>query len=91
MDAMTAVPMPRSRLLRAYAQEARAEILRYLREPAFLRQFKAQPGEYFELDAPIALLSTTADEPLDQAPARAVRVTTAGIIHHEGMWTGNNR
>jgi len=62
-----------------------------LREPAFLRQFKAKPGEYFELDAPIALFSTTVDEPLDQPPARAVRVTTAGIIHHEGMWTGNNR
>jgi hypothetical protein len=62
-----------------------------LREAAVLREFTAQPGQYFELNAPIALLSTTADEPVDTTPNRLVRITTAGIIHHEGMWTGNIR
>ena len=36
MDAIAILPMPRGRLLRAYAEEARCEILRYLRNPGFL-------------------------------------------------------
>lgn len=60
-----------------------------LREPVYLRQFTAKPGQLFNLEDQIALFSTTADEPINEAPARQVRITTAGIIHHDQMWTGN--
>jgi ABC-2 type transport system permease protein len=36
MDAVFDAPMPRGRLARAYLQEARSEVLRYLRNPGFL-------------------------------------------------------
>ena len=61
-----------------------------LREPAYLRQFSARPGQLFNLDDRIALFSTTPDEPLDEAPTRQLRITTAGIIHHDQMWTGSH-
>jgi ABC-2 type transport system permease protein len=36
MDAMFHTPMPRARVARAYLQETRSEVLRYLRNPGFL-------------------------------------------------------
>ncbi|MBA3056062.1 MAG: hypothetical protein FP826_14305 [Sphingomonadales bacterium] len=59
-----------------------------LREPAFLRAITAKPGDFTAVDAPLALFSSTPDEPLDEAPARPVRVTVAGIMHHDAMWSG---
>jgi hypothetical protein len=59
-----------------------------LREPTWLRAIDVTPGQFCALDQRIALFSTDPDEPLDQAPARAVRTALAGIIHHAGMWTG---
>ena len=47
MDVATTVPMPRARLLRAYAEEARAEVLRYLREPAFLLPIMLFPAAFY--------------------------------------------
>lgn len=58
------------------------------REAAFLRRIEVRPGSFAEVDTLIALFSTTSDEPLDEAPARALRTTVAGIMHHEGMVTG---
>ncbi len=40
-------PMPRARVLRAYAQEARSEVLRYLREPAFLLPIMLFPAVFY--------------------------------------------
>ena len=60
-----------------------------LREPAFLRRFEAVPGQFITLDDQVALFSSTPDEPLDAAPARSLRFTIAGIIHHEAMWSGS--
>ena len=47
MDAIATLPMPRSRLLRAYAEEARCELLRYLREPAFLLPIMLFPAVFY--------------------------------------------
>lgn len=47
MDAVATAPMPRARLLRAYAEEARCELLRYLREPAFLLPIMLFPAVFY--------------------------------------------
>ena len=47
MDAVATLPMPRGRLLRAYAEEARCEVLRYLREPAFLLPIMLFPAVFY--------------------------------------------
>ena len=48
MDAIAAhVGMPRTRLLGAYATEARCELLRYLREPAFVLPIMLFPAVFY--------------------------------------------
>ncbi|MBS0476657.1 MAG: hypothetical protein JSR28_16120 [Proteobacteria bacterium] len=59
-----------------------------LRESAFLRSIETRPGDFTAVDQSIALLSTTPDEPLDEPPSRAARVTIAGILPHERMFSG---
>lgn len=58
-----------------------------LREPVILREFKVQLGEYCEVGQLIALFSTTTDEDLNAESARDIRTATAGIIHHDGLWS----
>lgn len=60
-----------------------------LREPAYLRAVYGARGEVLEVGELLALFSSAPDEDLSQAPARAVRFATAGIVHHEGLWTGS--
>jgi hypothetical protein len=38
----------------------------------------------------LAIFSSEPDEPLDGAPARPLRITTAGIAHHSDMWSASN-
>ena len=59
-----------------------------VRETAILRRIEARPGDFVGIDSLVALFSTEPDEPLDQPAARALRVTVAGIMHHDGMLTG---
>jgi hypothetical protein len=61
-----------------------------MREAAVLRALDVKPGQDVKLEELVAVFSTTPDESLDEAPARQVRVTVAGIVHHEDMWTGTN-
>ncbi|GLS21918.1 hypothetical protein GCM10007874_49350 [Labrys miyagiensis] len=58
-----------------------------MREPAFLREIKATPGQLYAVDELLAIFSTEPEESLDQSPARGVRVTVAGIMHYPGMWS----
>jgi hypothetical protein len=60
-----------------------------LREKAYLRRIEPRPGDFIELDASVALFSNSPDEPLDVTPGRPLRVTVAGILHHDGMHSGN--
>ncbi len=60
-----------------------------LREALVLREWKVERGDYCELGHLIALFSTTADEDLTAEQARDIRFATAGIIHHDGLWTGS--
>ena len=60
-----------------------------LREPVFLRKLNVARGQLCELGELVALFSNEADESLSAAPVRDIRLTVAGIIHHDGLWTGN--
>jgi hypothetical protein len=57
------------------------------REPAFVRRVLLAPGELCAPGDLIAVLSTTLEEPDDGAAVRALRVTAAGILGHEAMWS----
>jgi hypothetical protein len=59
-----------------------------LREAAFLRRLDVARGQLCNLGEPIALFSTEPDEILAVEQAREIRFSVAGIIHHDGMWTG---
>jgi pyruvate/2-oxoglutarate dehydrogenase complex dihydrolipoamide acyltransferase (E2) component len=60
-----------------------------LREKAVLRAYRLACGESCKVGEVIAVFSTDPDETLDQPAQRGIRLATAGIIHHSGMWTGN--
>ncbi len=57
-----------------------------LREPARLRQRLAEAGAAIPPSAPLALLSTRTDTPLDGVPVRGLRCTVAAILHHADWW-----
>jgi hypothetical protein len=60
-----------------------------LREAAWLRKLELAPGKFSQLDEEMAVFSTSPDEDISQPAARTVRTTVAGIVHHDGMWTGS--
>jgi hypothetical protein len=62
-----------------------------MRENAWLREINLSPGQFYTLGDLVAVFSSDPEESLDQPVARGVRVTVAGIMHHDGMWTGGNR
>jgi len=61
-----------------------------MREKLVLREFRLACGQPCKVGELIAVFSTGADEATDQPAQRGIRFTTAGIIHHGGMWTGND-
>ena len=54
-----------------------------VRERVWLRRLAVTEGDEAAVGATLAQLSTTADEPLDGGPARAVRIAIAGIMTTE--------
>jgi hypothetical protein len=63
-----------------------------LRENVFLRELLVSPGQRCKTGEMLAVFGTTANESIDQATAqRGLRYATAGIIHHDKMWTGSDR
>lgn len=58
------------------------------RERAILRRLEIAPGLTSEVDQLIGLFTTDPDEPLDGPAERGLRVAVAGIMHHDGMLTG---
>jgi hypothetical protein len=60
-----------------------------LREAAWLRKLSAEPGQFCHLDEVLAVFTTDPEEDLNGPAARAVRITVAGIVHHDDMWTGS--
>jgi hypothetical protein len=60
-----------------------------MREAAWLRRLDLAPGRFSALDEVMAIFSTSPDEAVDHPVTRAIRTTVAGIVHHDGMWTGS--
>jgi hypothetical protein len=60
-----------------------------VREKVWLRKTLIVPGEACEIGQLLAIFSQTQDDPEDEAPARPLRITTAGIAHHPGMWSAS--
>jgi pyruvate/2-oxoglutarate dehydrogenase complex dihydrolipoamide acyltransferase (E2) component len=60
-----------------------------MRESVVLREFHVTRGQACKVGELIAVFSTVADETKDRSAQRGVRIATAGILHHSGMWTGN--
>ncbi len=54
-----------------------------------LRKLNVDRGQLCELGELVALFSNQADEPLSATPVRDIRFAVAGILHHDGLWTGN--
>ena len=59
-----------------------------IRERVVLRALTYAAGDSAEVADLLALFTSDADEPIDGAPARAVRFATAGIVRHAEMWSG---
>ncbi len=59
-----------------------------LREPAWLRHLAVQPGDDIGLVELIARFSSDQDEPQDGPVSRPLRIATASIMHHAGMFSG---
>jgi hypothetical protein len=57
-----------------------------MRERVWLRRLIVTPGTDVEVGAALACFSTVPGEPLDGEPARAARVTIAGIIDQSDWW-----
>lgn len=62
-----------------------------VREKLWLRNTFVAPGASCDVGAMLALFSTEQDESLEGTPARAIRITTAGIAHHQGLWSASNQ
>jgi hypothetical protein len=60
-----------------------------MREAAWLRKLDLAPGKFLQLEEEIAIFSTSPDEDINQPVTRPIRTTVAGIVHHDGMWTGS--
>jgi hypothetical protein len=62
-----------------------------MREAAWLRRLDLAPGKVAQVDEVMAVFSTSPDEDIGEPAARVVRTTVAGIVHHDGMWTGSQQ
>lgn len=56
------------------------------REKACLREVLVAPGADVKVGDLLARVTTAADEPLAQEPARALRITVAGIVDPAEWW-----
>lgn len=62
-----------------------------MRDRVWLRKLAVAPGDDIEVGALVALFSTEADETLEAEPARAARVTIAGILDESDWWLEDAR
>ncbi len=62
-----------------------------VREKARLQKMLVVPGDNCDVGQLMAIFSAEHDEPGEEGPARPLRITTAGINHHSGMWSASDR
>jgi len=62
-----------------------------VREKVWLRKTLVVPGDACEIGQLLAVFSQAQDDPDDGVPARPLRITTAGIARHPGMWSAGEQ
>ena len=62
-----------------------------VREKVWLQKLFIVTGGSYDVGQLMAVFSTEQDDPGEEAPARPLRITTAGIAHHSGMWSAGDR
>jgi pyruvate/2-oxoglutarate dehydrogenase complex dihydrolipoamide acyltransferase (E2) component len=61
------------------------------REKIWLQKLLVVPGDNCDVGQLMAVFSAEQDDPGEGAPARPLRITTAGIAHHAGMWSTSDQ
>ncbi len=61
------------------------------REKVWLQKMVVAPGDSCDVGQLMAFFSAEQDDPGEGVPARPLRITTAGIAHHAGMWSTGDR
>lgn len=62
-----------------------------VRERVRLQSLLVAPGDNCDVGQLMAVFSAEHDDSGDEKPARQLRITTAGINHHSGMWSASDR
>lgn len=62
-----------------------------VRENLWLQKVFVKLGDSCDVGNMLALFASDQTEPLDALPTRAIRVVAAGIMHHQGLWSANQR
>jgi hypothetical protein len=58
-----------------------------VRERVWVRRILVSTGEEVPVGSALALCSTAPDEPVDEEPARALRVSIIGILLQTDLWS----
>jgi pyruvate/2-oxoglutarate dehydrogenase complex dihydrolipoamide acyltransferase (E2) component len=61
------------------------------RESGWLKKLLVKPGDNLNVGDLLAVFSSAAEESEDGTPERPLRVTTAGIAHHAGLWSAREQ
>jgi hypothetical protein len=79
-------------LSRAFAQECPpiSYFRIILREAVYVQRLMFDAGQHITTGALVALFSPSQHQDRDQPAERQVRIATAGIMYHGGMWTGSH-
>lgn len=62
-----------------------------VREKAWLQKLLVVPGDSCDVGQLVAVFSSEQDVPGEGAPARPLRITTAGIALHSSMWSARDQ
>jgi hypothetical protein len=62
-----------------------------MREKLWLQKMMLSLGDSCEVGSLLALFTAEKDDPIDDPPARAIRIATAGIAHHQGLWSASHQ
>jgi pyruvate/2-oxoglutarate dehydrogenase complex dihydrolipoamide acyltransferase (E2) component len=61
------------------------------REKVWLQKLLIVPGDSCDVGQLMAVFGAEQDDTGEGAPARPLRITTAGIAHHAGMWSTSDQ
>src|SRR5438477_239219 len=60
-----------------------------VREKLWLQKILLHPGDSCDVGDLLALFSSEEEEAIEATPVRSIRITTAGIAHHRGLWSAS--